>query len=167
MNHSSPNQLLKKNIGCRLFHLLPLMMPGITLAKQDNVVQGFLEKNLHCYYLAVTKFTALRKQQMIKLRQTDTLHFLCSSPSLLLLYFKTGCRRSKDHVSMQNFSKDCWKKVWRNQHCKTLIANSLAITGERLSMPLKNGVKCATRNHMWIMNSVGSVKSTEYQRSCV
>lgn len=44
MNHSSPNQLFKKNIDCRLFHLLPLMMPGIMLGKQDNVVQGFLEK---------------------------------------------------------------------------------------------------------------------------
>lgn len=76
-----------KNTGCRLPHPLLLMMPGITLGKQDNVVQGFLEKISVAIIWQFPKSTALRKKRTMKQLRKKTPHFLCSPPSLLLLYF--------------------------------------------------------------------------------
>lgn len=55
-----------KNTGCRLPHPLLLMMPGITLGKQDNVVQGFLEKISVAIIWQFPKSTALRKKRTMK-----------------------------------------------------------------------------------------------------
>lgn len=150
-----------KNIGCCLFRFLHLTMPGTMLCKWYNAVQGFSEKNLHCYSLAITSNTVLRKQQTTTQRQTSI--FSAHPPSYFYSTLNWS-RKSKVHLSMQNytFSKGCWKSIWRNQHFNTLTVNSLALTGERFSMSLKNDVNCNTRNHTRIMNSIERVKSTEY-----
>lgn len=74
------------NTGCRLFHPLLLMMPGIMLGRQDNVVQGFLEKITVIIIWQFPKSTALKKKHMMKqLRKIHSFSLFIPLPTSTLL----------------------------------------------------------------------------------